>query len=115
MIVHVLGGTRGDEVEHMVPSGSRILDDPTQPMGAQTTPGGDPVLKIPVLQQRGRGGRTRRFHHLEIVNEAFAGIQQSDDPFIPEGGTGSRNRTGTISVEHPIRSLGFIAGRPGFG
>ena len=50
MIVHVLGWTRRDQVEHMIFRVIRVSNDATEPVRAEQTPSIGTLLKVPVLQ-----------------------------------------------------------------
>ena len=100
VIVHVLGRAGGDEIQDMVARLVRIGDHVAEAVGSEEPPGGGAAFEIAVRQQRHRCARGG-LDDLQVVDQAFPGVEQAEHEFVPAGGSGRRLRDGSIGVIAP--------------
>ncbi len=86
VIVHVFGRSAGREMQHLVSGTVRIIDHFGVTMRSQHPPGtGGATAEISVLNQL-PGRSIRIFDHRNVIQQDFAGIQQTEDQFVIERG-----------------------------
>ena len=107
VIVHVLGRASRDQMKNMVGRIVGIGNDAAEPMGAEEPPC---RLHFQTCRFATRYWRAlRRLVHHEVIDRAFAGVEQPQHKFLPERRSGCRRRHRPISVIAPACRSGPAA------
>ena len=82
MVMHVLLGTGGDDVEHMIGHVVGINLDAAPVVIAQDAPAGQAIFEIAIGNEL-HGAVRRRLDDADVVHEAFALAKQAENEVVP--------------------------------